>query len=230
MPDFPASSPALRPDPCPAFRSQGRRCYKRVLLFGGRLLQIIQYPHPTLRHASKPIRRVDAELKQMVRQMFDLMYAAKGIGLAANQVDLPLRLFVLNLKSDPTLPQEEMVFINPVVSQPKGSAEGEEGCLSLPGLYGPVVRPKQVRVTAYGLDGKEIDMVAGDLLGRCIQHECDHLDGVMFIDRMSPAARADLHDEIEDFLTVFESQRSTGGIPSDADLALQRAEWEKRYA
>lgn len=192
-------------------------------------MQIIAYPHSTLKYVSKPIRRVDAELKQMVREMFGLMYEAKGIGLAANQVNLPLRLFVMNLESDPQKPELEQVFINPVISQPKGSAEAEEGCLSLPGLYGPVIRPKQVRITAYGLDGREIDMIATELLGRCVQHEVDHLDGVMFIDRMSAGARADIDDELYDFETVFNSKRSTGGIPSDEVLAEERKKWEQKY-
>jgi peptide deformylase len=191
-------------------------------------VQIIAYPHPTLRHVSKPIRRVDAELKSIIREMFTLMYTAKGIGLAANQVNLPLRFFIMNLEADPEK-GEELVFINPVISQPKGSAEAEEGCLSLPGLYGPVVRPKQVRITAYGLNGQEVDFLATDLLGRCVQHEVDHLDGVLFTDRMSAGAKADAQDELNEFETVFNSQRSTGGIPSDADLAKERAVWEQRY-
>ncbi|WP_425615853.1 peptide deformylase [Anatilimnocola sp. NA78] len=191
-------------------------------------VQIIAYPHPTLRHVSKPIRRVDAELKQIIRDMFALMYEAKGIGLAANQVNLPLRLFVMNLESDPDKGRE-LVFINPVISVPKGSAEAEEGCLSLPGLYGPVVRPKTVRITAYGLDGKELDINATDLLARCVQHEVDHLDGVLFTDRMSAGAKADALEEILDFEMIFNSQRSTGNIPSDDVLAAERAEWEKKY-
>src|SRR4051812_11610093 len=97
-------------------------------------LKIINYPHPTLRHVSKPLKRVDAELRRIVRAMFDALYEAKGIGLAANQVDLPYRLFIVNPKSDPNEPQEERVFINPVLSSRKGLAEAEEGCLSLPGL------------------------------------------------------------------------------------------------
>jgi peptide deformylase len=191
-------------------------------------VQIIAYPHPTLRHVSKPIRRVDAELKQTIREMFRLMYEAKGIGLAANQVNLPLRLFIMNLESDPQKGQE-LVFINPVISQPKGSSEAEEGCLSLPGLYGPVVRPKQVRITAYGIDGKEIDIAATDLLARCVQHEVDHLDGVLFTDRMSVGAKADALEELHDFEITFHSQRSTGNIGTDEQLAAERAEWEKRY-
>jgi peptide deformylase len=191
-------------------------------------VQIIAYPHSTLRHISKPIRRVDADLKNIIREMFTLMYQAKGIGLAANQVNLPLRFFIMNLDADPEK-GEELVFINPVISQPKGSFEHEEGCLSLPGIYGPVIRPKQVRITAYGLNGKEVDFLASDLLGRCVQHEVDHLDGVLFTDRMSAGAKADIAEELNDFETVFQSQRSTGGIPSEEELAKERAVWEQRY-
>ena len=97
-------------------------------------MEIVTYPHPTLRHESKPVKRVDAELREIVQEMFHLMYEARGVGLAANQVDLPLRLFVLNLESDPDK-SEEFVFINPVISKPKGSEEKEEGCLSLPELW-----------------------------------------------------------------------------------------------
>src|SRR6187200_2989618 len=98
-------------------------------------LQIIQYPHPTLRRVAKPLRRVDADLHRLVREMFDLMYEHRGIGLAATQVDLPYRLFIINLESDPAKRDQEFVFINPVLSNRKGMAEAEEGCLSLPTLY-----------------------------------------------------------------------------------------------
>lgn len=193
-------------------------------------MQIITYPHPTLRRVSKPLRRVDADLRKKIREMFELMYAAKGIGLAANQVDLPLRLFVVNLEAKPEA-GEELVFINPVISLPRGgSDEAEEGCLSLPGLYGQVVRPKQVRVNAYGLDGREIQTDATGLFARCVQHELDHLDGVMFTDRMSPSARADLQEELDIFETEFGSRRGTGAAPSDDEIANQWAEWESRYA
>src|SRR5205085_1806900 len=104
-------------------------------------LKIITYPHPTLRYVAKPIRRVDADLRKIVQEMFSLMYESKGIGLAAPQVALPLRLFLINLAGKQG-EGEELVFINPVISHPKGSDEAEEGCLSLPGLYGPVIRPK----------------------------------------------------------------------------------------
>lgn len=191
-------------------------------------MEIVTYPHPTLRHKSKPVKRVDAELREIVRQMFDLMYAANGIGLAANQVDLPMRLFVANLESDPA-EGEEMVFINPVISNPKSSEEGEEGCLSLPGLYGPVKRPKTVRVNAFNMQGEEVRADIDGLLARVVQHETDHLDGVLFIDRMSETAKIEVADELDVFVTEFNSRRETGGIPDDDTIAARLKEWEDKY-
>lgn len=191
-------------------------------------MEILTYPHPTLRHKSQPIRRVDAELKVLVREMFELMYESKGIGLAANQVDLPLRFFILNLTGKKG-EGEEMVFLNPVVSSPKGSEVAEEGCLSLPGLYANVIRPKQVRVNAYSLEGKEFIADVSGLLARCIQHETDHLDGVLFPDRINPTARADIAYDLHEFETEFQSRRATGGIPSDEEIKAKLAEWEKKY-
>jgi peptide deformylase len=190
---------------------------------------IIAYPHPTLRRKSKPVKRVDAELRAIIRGMFEQMYEAKGIGLAANQIDIPLRFFVINTEADPAKGQER-VFINPVISQPKGSAEAEEGCLSIPGLYGSVVRPKSVRINAYDLDGNEINEEVTGLLARAVQHELDHLDGVMFFDRMNETGKLAIRDAIEEFEIVFESQRRTGGIPDDDAIAASWAEWERRYA
>lgn len=183
-----------------------------------------------MRRVSKPLRRVDANLRKIISEMFDTMYAAKGVGLAANQIDLPLRLFVINLAAERG-GGEEMVFINPVVSLPRGgSEEAEEGCLSLPGLYGPVVRPKQVRINAYNLAGKEVQTDVTDLLARCVQHELDHLDGVLFPDRMSVAAKADIQEDLDVFETEFRSKRETGGIKSDDEIAKTWAEWESKYA
>ena len=191
-------------------------------------MQIITYPHPTLRHKSLPVKRVDAELRQMVAEMFELMYASRGIGLAANQVDLPLRLFIMNLEGEKGK-GEEFVFINPVVSHPKGSEAKEEGCLSLPELYAEVVRPKRVRIQAYGIDGREIQADVDGMFARCAQHEVDHLDGVLFIDRVNPTMIPELQPALETFEMDFRSRRSTGGIPTDAELAAGRAEWEKKY-
>lgn len=191
-------------------------------------MEIVTYPHPTLRHKSKPIKRVDALLREIVREMFELMYAAKGVGLAANQVDLPIRLFVANLEGDRES-GEELVFINPVVSMPKGTEENEEGCLSLPGLYGNVIRPKRVRINAYDLQGEEINEDIDGLFSRVVQHETDHLDGVLFIDRMTESAKIDVEGELDMFETEFNSRRETGGIPDKVAIAARLKEWEEKY-
>jgi peptide deformylase len=191
-------------------------------------LQIVYYPHPTLRWKSKAVRRVDAPLRDSVRRMFELMYESRGVGLAANQVDLPLRLFIVNVKGDP-LEAEELVFINPVLSRPKGLEEVEEGCLSLPELYGNVTRPKRIRVNAFGLDGQEIDMELDGFLARVVQHETDHLDGVVFTDRMSMTGRLAVADVLDEFETDFASRRQCGEIPDDGEIEARLLEWEKRY-
>lgn len=190
-------------------------------------MRIIQFPHPTLRRISKPLRRVDAELVRIVREMFELMYEAKGIGLAANQVDLPYRLFVLNLTGDASEPDEEQVFINPELSQPKGSAEAEEGCLSLPGLYTQVRRPEQITVNAYDLSGNEVRATVDGLFSRAVQHETDHLNGVLFIDRLTPTARADIRDALEEFEIEFADRRKRGEIPDDERISARLAELEE---
>lgn len=191
-------------------------------------MEIVQYPHPTLRYRSKPIKRVDRELKTIVSEMFDAMYAAQGIGLAANQVDLPVQLFVINLAGRPD-EGEELVFINPVVSSPKGSSEAEEGCLSIVGVNGLVNRPAQVQIQAYNLAGEEINQTVDGLLARAIQHERDHLDGVLFIDRMSESARNLIAGELQDFELAFNHQRTTGELPSDEEIFQRLTEIEGRY-
>ena len=191
-------------------------------------MEIVTYPHPTLRYKSKPIKRVDAELKAAIRGMFDAMYEAKGIGLAANQVNLPFRLFVVNLEADPKT-SEELVFINPVLSRPKASEEQDEGCLSFPDLHAPVTRPKRIHVNAYGLDGQEISADLDGMLSRAVQHEFDHLDGILFIDRMSVTTRGDVQETLEEFETDYRSRRETGEVLDDKEIALRLAEWERRY-
>lgn len=191
-------------------------------------MEIVQYPHPTLRYKSKPIIRVDRKLKSIVREMFDLMYAANGIGLAANQVDLPLQLFLINLTGKPD-EGEELVFVNPVLTAPKGNDEAEEGCLSIVGVNALVARPETIHVSAYDLAGNQIDKTVSGLLAKAIQHETDHLDGVLFIDRISESSMKQIDVELEDFEIEFENKRSTGEIPDDATIMKQLAEVEARY-
>ena len=191
-------------------------------------MEIITYPHPILRYKSKPIKRVDTELRQMIGQMFELMYEAHGVGLAANQVNLPLRVFVVNTEADPAKGQE-LVFINPVISKPKGLDEQEEGCLSLPQVHAKVRRPARVHITAYDLQGNAIDTTLDGFLARVVQHELDHLDGVLLIDRVSETSQMDLADLLDEFETDFSSRRSTGSVPSDAALAAEWVAWERKY-
>lgn len=193
------------------------------------LLQIVNYPHPTLTRRSKPLKRVDAELHQFVREMFELMYSKehRGVGLAANQVDLPYRLFVVNLTSDPGARDQEFVFINPVVSLPKGSAEEEEGCLSLPGLFAPVRRPEKIRVNAYNLSGEEVVYDLDGLFSRVVQHETDHLDGILFIDRLAPTALLSAREALDEFQREFASRRQLGEIPSDEEIERRLEELER---
>ena len=193
-------------------------------------MRIIHYPHPTLFRVAKPLRKIDAELKSMIRKMFELMYEHNGIGLAAPQVDLPYRLFVVNETGDSRQPEREQVFINPVLSKPKGSAEAEEGCLSLPKLYAQVRRPAQIHVTAYDAAGQAISRSLDGLPARIVQHENDHLDGVMFVDRLSPTALVGVKDRLEDFRSEFQRRREYGEIPDDARIFATLAELEKLRA
>jgi peptide deformylase len=191
-------------------------------------LKIINYPHPTLRHKSKPLRRVNAELRNIVREMFELMYAARGVGLAANQVDLPLRLFIVNLDAEGGT-GEEMVFLNPVINRPKGQVEMEEGCLSLPGLYASVRRPERVHISAYNMAGEAVEADLEGMMARVVQHELDHLDGVLFIDRLSEAGTLEVRPELDVFEEEFRSRRETGEIPNDAEVAARLIEIERKY-
>jgi len=189
-------------------------------------LQIVHHCHPALRWKSRDVGRIDDSLRSMVEQMFELMYAAKGIGLAANQVALPWRLFVINPSGDPQLKDEEVVFINPRITRRNGSEESEEGCLSLPEIYGPVPRATRIVVDAFSLDGEQFEMELEDLDARVVQHEYDHLEGVLFTDRVSPQVLTELQPLINELENRFRQRQKLGEIPSDDELraALRRLE------
>ena len=189
-------------------------------------MEIVKYPHPTLRHKSKSLCRVNGEVKKAIGEMFDLMYADKGIGLAANQVDLPYRLFVMNIKGDPDADGEEHVFINPVITSRKGNAEDREGCLSFPEIYAPVRRPAKIVVNGYTLDGQELSYEMDGLYARVVQHELDHLDGVLLIDRLSPTNLMAVKEELDDLEQEFKMQRRLNAIGSDEEIAARLSELE----
>lgn len=188
-------------------------------------MQVVKYPHPALRHRSKPLRRVDGEFKKIVREMFDLMYQLQGVGLAANQVELPYRFFIVNPEAEPAK-GEEFVFINPVISRRRGTAEGEEGCLSFPEIYAPVKRSDKIVISAYNLAGEEVNYELDGLFARAVQHEYDHLDGILFIDRLSEAALMSVKDALSDLESEFQGQRHRGVIPDDHCIATRLAELE----
>jgi peptide deformylase len=172
------------------------------------------------------VKRVDAELHDLVAQMFALMYEHEGVGLAANQVDLPYRLFVANPSGDPQQKDQEFVFINPVLKGGKGQAEGEEGCLSIPGVMGPVVRKEKITIEAYNLQGEEFVGEVAGLFARIVQHETDHLDGKLFIDRLPPTELAEVREDLEEFEIDFQSKRDCGELPDEAAIAERLRELE----
>jgi peptide deformylase len=184
-------------------------------------MEIKLYPHPILKTKSIPVTSIDQPFKVIVREMFDLMYKARGIGLAANQVGLPFRFFIINLAADSKEPEEELVFINPEIIKRSGNEEDEEGCLSLPELYGPVKRSTKITVEAYDLDGKLFRLECEDLAARAIQHETDHLDGIMFTERMSPHEFERAKPFVNDFIKQFIDKQAAQKIPSDETLEQQ---------
>jgi len=190
------------------------------------VLRVLKYPHPTLRHKSKPLVRVDAELKTIIREMFDLMYEHKGVGLAANQVDLPYRFFIINTEGDPEKGQE-FVFLNPVIGKRRGTDETDEGCLSFPEIFAPVKRAAKVAISAYNLAGEEINYELSGLFARAVQHEYDHLDGIQFIDRLSPTGLLSVKQALQDLERQFEDDRRRGIIPDDSHIFARLTELER---
>ena len=182
------------------------------------MLEIVNYPHPALRYASRPVTEIDDALRVTVRSMFELMYAARGIGLAANQVALPFRFFILNLTADPEQKDQEKVFINPEIVKRHSSIEDEEGCLSLPGLYAKVKRARKIRVRSYDLEGNLVEHEADELFSRAVQHETDHLDGKLFIDYLDPLTLRSNEEKIHTFEQAYRQAQRNGIIPSDEEL------------
>jgi len=153
------------------------------------LLNILEYPDPRLRKVAAPVAAVTPEIRKLVADMAETMYAAPGVGLAATQVDVHKRVIVIDVSE---ARDELRVFINPEVVAAAGEAENEEGCLSVPGYYDKVTRPERVTVRALDADGKAFELTAEGMLAVCIQHEMDHLVGKVFVDRLSALKRARL--------------------------------------
>ncbi len=152
-------------------------------------MKIYIYPHEILKTKAEPVRQIDGELQRFIDDMIELMYKAKGVGLAANQVGKAIRLFVMDVTQRDG-GQNPVVIINPVISALEGSEVSEEGCLSFPNYSTKLKRAALVEVKGFDRHGKEIRLEADALGARCIQHEIDHLDGICFVDRLSPLKKA----------------------------------------
>ena len=149
-------------------------------------LHIIHYPDARLRKKNAPVTHFDGELAALAARMFELMEKDVGVGLAAPQVGVNQRLVVMNATCKP---EDNLVLVNPVIREPHGSVEAEEGCLSLPGIRVQVRRAQSCRLVAQDLEGRPLEMELSDLPARVVQHETDHLNGVLLIDRMGPSDR-----------------------------------------
>jgi peptide deformylase len=152
---------------------------------------------PVLKQKATDVTNVDGVIARLAEDMIETMRAVPGLGLAAPQVGVQKRLFVYELNDD----QGPKVIVNPTIIESSGEWEYEEGCLSVPGLYFPIVRPKEVHLTGYDLDGNEVSLEADELLARLLQHEIDHLDGTLLLERLEPdqrkAAMRELRKRIE---------------------------------
>lgn len=158
------------------------------------LLNILRFPDARLRTKAKPIDKVTNELRSFIDDMFETMYAAPGIGLAATQVDFHQQLIIVDVSEDKS---EPYCFINPVITHEEGEEICQEGCLSVPEYYADVKRAEKIKVKALDRDGKEFEVEADGLFAVCIQHEIDHLKGKMFVDYLSPLKQKRLLKKIE---------------------------------
>jgi len=152
------------------------------------ILEIVKWPAPVLDTPGDPVTVFDDQLKRLVNDMFETMYAAPGVGLAAVQVGISQRLFVMDCSGGKD-PDQRVALINPVVLAVEGNQNGEEGCLSFPGIFTPVERSLRAVVRAQDINGNEFEIDDEELTARCMLHETDHCDGIVFLDKMSSIKR-----------------------------------------
>ncbi len=183
-------------------------------------MKIVNYPHPALRVKARPLTGIDDDVRRAAGRMLELMYKHEGLGLAAPQVALDYQLLVINFKGDPEQKDQEVVAINPVIVDVKGAIKDREGCLSFPGLYQDIRRYKTAKVQFYTLAGELKEMTCTDLPARVWQHEIDHLNGVLFIDKMGPIARMGSKKDLEQLAAEFEEDKKAGKLPPDIEPKL----------
>ncbi len=155
------------------------------------------YGDPVLRQKARPVDAFDETLTQLVEDMIETMHAYRGVGLAGNQVGVLQRVLVIEVPGEKEGESMRLALVNPKLSEPSGQQVEEEGCLSIPGIYEDVKRAREIRVRAQDLQGRPIDLSADGYLARVLQHEVDHLDGVLFLDRLSPLRRQFLRRSLE---------------------------------
>jgi len=159
------------------------------------LLPILEFPDPRLRTVAEPVAEVNDEIRQLIDDMFETMYDAPGIGLAATQVNVHHRVITIDLSEDRS---EPLVLINPEIEVINPQLDAmQEGCLSVPGFYENVKRPNHIRVKTLDRDGNQVEFEAHELLAVCIQHEIDHLDGKLFVDYLSPLKRNRIRSKLD---------------------------------
>ncbi len=168
------------------------------------ILTILEFPDKRLRTVARPVEKVDDKIRQLVDDMLETMYEAKGVGLAATQVNVHQRVIVIDTSEDKDAP---LCLINPEIIEKDGVEESEEGCLSVPGFFEKVKRAEHIKVKALNKEGESFELEARELLAVCIQHEMDHLQGKLFVDYLSPLKKKRIKDKLE---KIHKQQRKAG--------------------
>ena len=166
-------------------------------------MEIVKYPDPILRRAAEKVTAFDAELERTAKQMLDTMYTLRGVGLAGPQVGLGISLLVLNPTGDPTDTGGELVLVNPEITSRKTLEWDEEGCLSFPGIYAEIERHRDIELRYRDVTGEAREIPSSEFQARVIQHEMDHLQGVLFIDRLTPGDKIRLRGELQEMERAY---------------------------
>lgn len=183
------------------------------------ILTIRRYPDPVLLRPAAPVERIDDALRALARDMVDTMRDANGVGLAAPQVGAGLRMVVVDLEPDADDPRA-IVLINPVLTRTsREKQDGNEGCLSFPGVSARLRRAREATVSALDLDGRVTEYTAEGLIARAFQHELDHLDGLVFVDKLGPTARRGVRDALASMVEDFGERRREGWVPPEGPVA-----------
>ncbi|MGR3319627.1 MAG: peptide deformylase [Candidatus Anammoxibacter sp.] len=169
-------------------------------------MNVVIYPAEPLRQKATPIKEIDDTICKNAHEMLDIMYDADGIGLAAPQVEWSKRLIVIDVRDEL---EDEKIFVNPYIVNEEGTMLSEEGCLSFPGVTGKIPRSDIVEVAAYNLQGEKIQIKTDGLLARVFQHEIDHLNGILFIDKMTPASSMANSQKIKEFERIYQKVRAS---------------------